>query len=107
MVFISFSCILTGVPYLIYGPGTHLLHMDSAGVYSNKTNYQLCLDEHETNCDDHDGSSTIWPAYIIIWMASFLNGIGYTAFYTLGYPYVDDNVSKKNAPLYFSKFSSG
>lgn len=31
--------------------------------------------------------------YIIIWLGSFFNGMGYTAFYTLGFPYVDDNVS--------------
>lgn len=120
MVFISFSCWLTAVPYFVYGPGTHLMESPSSSVYassSHKTmysrpgsnltgeSYDLCGTSANKPCDAESKkmSSTIWPAYIIIWMASFLNGVGYTAFYTLGFPYVDDNVGKKNAPVYFSE----
>ena len=121
MVFISFSCWLTAVPYFVYGPGTHLLEattttntLSSSSSHSmynrpggNLTGdaYDLCGANLHNTCDAESKktSSTIWPAFIIIWMASFLNGVGYTAFYTLGFPYVDDNVGKKNAPVYFSE----
>lgn len=102
MVFISFSCWLTAVPYFIYGPGLHLVHGELSG-FKNGTNHQMCGAGNDEGCVAGKTSNTIWPAFVIIWMASFLNGVGYTAFYTLGYPYVDDNVSKKNAPLYFSE----
>lgn len=109
MVFISFSCWVTALPYFMYGPGTHLLgdaNLPAGSPFVHKNVSSLCGATEEIKCDaeSRSKSATIWPAYIIIWMASFLNGVGYTAFYTLGFPYVDDNVGKKNAPVYFSKF---
>lgn len=108
MVFISFSCWVTALPYFMYGPGTHLLgdtNLAAGSSFVHKNVSSLCGAADEIHCDaaSKSKSATIWPAYIIIWMASFLNGVGYTAFYTLGFPYVDDNVGKKNAPVYFSK----
>lgn len=98
MVFVSFSCWLTAVPYFIYGPG----HLQTV-----KREIELCgLRSDEICTDSNSQSTTVWPAYILIWLASFLNGIGYTAFYTLGFPYVDDNVPKHNAPIYFSVLSA-
>lgn len=104
MVFVSFSCWLTALPYFLYGPGVHLLHRESHGL-SNSTNakFDYCAAGSGKECENDD-SSTVWTAFMIIWVASFLNGVGYTAFSTLGFPYVDDNVSKKNAPLYFSRW---
>ena len=105
MVFISFSCWVTALPYFVYGPGTHLLSR-SVDEFANKNNASsLCGSTDEGHCDaaSKATSATVWPAYVMIWMASFLNGVGYTAFYTLGFPYVDDNVGKKNAPVYFSE----
>lgn len=104
MVFISFSCWVTALPYFVYGPGTHLLSQTS--VFASKNNVSsLCGSADQILCDaaSKATSATVWPAYVMIWMASFLNGVGYTAFYTLGFPYVDDNVGKKNAPVYFSE----
>lgn len=119
MVFISFSCWLTAVPYFVYGPGNLMVKEEShfsslhkstslyasGGKFSNSTTYDLCgaASSQECTVEATKKSSTIWPAFIMIWTASFLNGIGYTAFYTLGYPYVDDNVGKKNAPVYISE----
>lgn len=99
MMFVSASCWLTASPYLIYGPAGHLLHRD---VNGSSSKFDFCTAGSDDSCVGHSGS-TVWPAYVIIWLASFLNGIGFTAFYTLGYPYVDDNVSKTDAPIYISK----
>lgn len=103
MVFISFSCWVTALPYFFYGPGTHLLESHVGFTAKNVSNLCGAGDQFHCDAESKSKSATIWPAYVMIWMASFLNGVGYTAFYTLGYPYVDDNVGKKNAPIYFSE----
>lgn len=105
MIFISFSCFMTGIPYLIYGRNTlgeSLLGLNETRRPDETTQY--CKTTIGDKCTPGSSSdhSTVWPAFIIIFMASFLNGIGHCAFYTLGVPYIDDNVSKRNAPVYFS-----
>ncbi|OTF76755.1 hypothetical protein BLA29_014285, partial [Euroglyphus maynei] len=56
--------------------------------------------------DNGGGRSTVIAAVVILWIACLLNGIGYTAFYTIGLPYVDDNIKKKNSPIYLSTIST-
>ena len=116
MLFISFSCLMTGAPYAIYGKNS----LDSSGsshgrmsMYNLTSNITRVSDSSEycssTGDSQEDCSAkgiaahaTVWLAYCIIFMASFLNGIGYTVFYTLGLPYMDDNLDKRKSPLYFS-----
>jgi len=79
----------------------HLL--TNTKVVSNFTQYEVCLpDDNNINCGDGEDHSTVILAVVILWFASFANGMGYTAFYTIGLPYIDDNVQKKNSPLYIS-----
>ncbi|XP_054163348.1 solute carrier organic anion transporter family member 74D-like [Oppia nitens] len=47
-------------------------------------------------------SAAVLPAVIIFCLASCCNGIGFTAFYIIGIPFIDDNVNKKNSPIYIS-----
>ncbi|RWS29688.1 solute carrier organic anion transporter family member 5A1-like protein [Leptotrombidium deliense] len=98
MLIVSFSCYLTTLPYFIYGA----TDIHSKNKTSMKLGNEMCYSNegNEIACDESE--TTVWPAYITIWIASFLNGVGYTAFYTLSLPFVDDNVSKKNAPVYIS-----
>ena len=105
MVFVSFSCWLTALPYFVYGPATHLLTVSDPSIlggarYLTNRTIEMC-EKSGIPCDSNE-STTVWPAYITIWMASFLNGVGYTAFFTVAFPYVDDNVPKHDAPIYFS-----
>lgn len=106
MIFISFSCWMTGVPYLIYGRNTLGESLDRVMNETRRVDEttQYCKTTIGDQCRSGSSSdhSTVWPAFTIIFMASFLNGIGHCAFYTLGVPYIDDNVSKRNAPVYFS-----
>lgn len=106
MIMISVSCIITGFPYLFYGTN-HLGDIlydkfNRTSIKNDVTQYCKVSIGESCNKDSDSNYTTIWPAYIIIFMASFLNGIGNTVFYTLGIPYIDDNVSKKNAPIYLS-----
>ncbi|XP_054158014.1 solute carrier organic anion transporter family member 74D-like [Oppia nitens] len=100
---VAMACMLTTLPYFIYGPGLHLL--SNTNVMSNTTQHEVCsADNSEPECtaDGGGGHNTDLPAVIILWLSSFANGLGYTAFYTIGLPYIDDNVQKKNSPLYIS-----
>ena len=102
---VALSCIISSLPYFIYGPGLHLL--SNTNVVSNFTQYEVCSSNSssstplspECKTDDH---STVYLAVALLWFASFANGMGYTAFYTIGLPYIDDNVQKKNSPIYIS-----
>lgn len=51
-------------------------------------------------------ASRITPVVLAIFFTSLLGvGMGQTAVYTLGIPYIDDNVASRESPLYFGKFN--
>lgn len=112
MTFVGLSCIINSFPFFYYGP-SNLSNMLTSTLVSNKVDtsqHDLCgnsVGTQAVKCDmDNDVDGMIWPAYISIWMASFINGIGYSSFFTLGYPFVDDNVNKGNAPLFLAIVSA-
>jgi organic anion transporter 5A len=111
----AFSCFVFAAPYFIFG--STLLSLQDITTHGNST-HDLCKSSLMT---EECSQSTVWSAVIIFWMASFLNGmsdqsihnfifanvshikgIGCTAFYTIGIPYIDDNTSKKNSPIFLS-----
>ncbi|XP_022237016.1 solute carrier organic anion transporter family member 4A1-like, partial [Limulus polyphemus] len=99
MIIVVISCLVSALPYFIFGPALHLLSKTSDIV--NGTQHEFCdRVGNDTNCDTEHLSST-FPAVSIFFIGNFLNGFGSNAFYTLGTPYLDDNVKKKDSPLYF------
>jgi ABC-type transport system involved in multi-copper enzyme maturation permease subunit len=49
--------------------------------------------------------SKIITVVLAIFFVSLLGvGMGQTAVYTLGIPYIDDNVASRESPLYFGEF---
>lgn len=110
-VLVGLSSIVSGLPYLIYGPATHLLSAETLGIKSSSslnstTKYDLCsLSGKPETCQDADRHTFVVGAYALLWAGSFVNGLGNTAFWVVGVPYLDDNVEKKNSPVYFSKFT--
>ncbi|XP_055947690.1 solute carrier organic anion transporter family member 74D-like isoform X2 [Argiope bruennichi] len=104
MVMVSLSCFICTIPYFIYGPALHLL-VREIHVTGDK-NQEFCEGEEKIeNCDNTVSSSKV-PVATILFLANFLWGFGYTAYYTIGAPYLDDNVKKKNAPMYFSAMAA-
>ncbi|KAI1305992.1 Solute carrier organic anion transporter family member 3A1 [Halotydeus destructor] len=101
MVFMAISCWMTALPYLIYGPvkdwSGGATHSGTNGTKDGSSSYEFC-DAFSDQCDE-DSSVTVWPAVYILWIGSFINGVGYTSFYAVGWPYLDDNVSKQDAPI--------
>ncbi|OTF69716.1 solute carrier organic anion transporter family member 5A1-like, partial [Euroglyphus maynei] len=73
---------------------------------NNRNTYQMCSDNNaemnEMNCSDNHGHHTKWLAVVILFFGSFFRGIGFTCFFVIGFPYLDDNVGKKNSPMYMS-----
>lgn len=62
----------------------------------------MCAVEgHGMDCNGNQGA-TVWLAVFILFIGSFFRGIGFTCYFVIGFPYLDDNVSKKNSPLYMS-----
>ena len=107
-IVVIIGCFLAALPYFIYGPAFHMLttdHHSSSLVKSNKT-YEFCDSNQrpDSECLDVNGSNTVIPAVVILCLATCCNGIGFVAFYTIGFPFIDDNVKKKNSPLYISIF---
>ena len=66
----------------------------------NKLNY--CEGEYKT---EQMIQSKITTVVLAIFFVSLLGvGMGQTAVYTLGIPYIDDNVASRESPLYFGKW---
>ena len=103
-VIVAIGCFMGALPYFIYGPGVHLLGTHTMGLGNNR-DIKFCHQNHTTDgneCQGSDEYSTDMPAVVILFMASFCMGIGYVAFYTIGVPFIDDNVKRTNSPLYLS-----
>ncbi|PRD28204.1 UNVERIFIED_CONTAM: Slco4a1 [Trichonephila clavipes] len=101
MFLVVLGCFLSGLPYLMYGPGLQILSKPSDSLEINSKREYCTYGTKEKPCDDNESVST-HPAAVIMFLANFLNGFGYIAFYIIGTPYLDDNVKKTNSPLYFS-----
>lgn len=102
---VAISAIANVLPYYLYGPGIHLLDSTTKELSGNLSSVELCSATEEAEVCGEEGaksSSTVVVAVAIFWLSSFANGIGYTAFHTIGLPYLDDNISRKNSPIYLS-----
>ncbi|KAH7937628.1 hypothetical protein HPB49_013845 [Dermacentor silvarum] len=112
------GCFCSVLPYLIYGPGFinqggPMLGAKSPGAsHSSRAQLKFCtaaeqdLSEGTSNVTDETPAPTAIVAVCLLFLANFLNGIGGTAFYISGATYTDDNVKKKNSPVYFSLIMS-
>jgi hypothetical protein len=107
---IALSCFLLALPYFIYGPATHLLHDDSllsTTLSANETRYELCPANNNDGTDCLTGKySTNWVAVVILIFGSATRGVGFTAYFVVGLPYIDDFISKNSSPLYMSFLSA-
>ncbi|XP_035208493.1 solute carrier organic anion transporter family member 74D-like [Stegodyphus dumicola] len=88
------SCIVSCLPYFFFGSEVTLSH----NAFVKKI--QLCNENlgHE-NCNYAVESQNNF-AIIILFIANFLNGFASMTYYTFGIVYLDDNVKKKDSPLY-------
>lgn len=103
---------MSGTPYFFFGTSDILLSSTSSDSKSqflsalptsNGTSpkFEFCDGQYD-DCLNRPSSFNI-GAFMILAGASFLNGIGYTSFWTIGLPYLDDNTKKGNSPIYISR----
>ncbi|KAJ6218400.1 hypothetical protein RDWZM_009557 [Blomia tropicalis] len=89
----------------LIGIAENLLDDDSpilSRYLTNRTSYEMCSsDRTPIDCTDNRGA-TVWFAVFVLFMGSFFRGIGFTCYFVIGFPYLDDNVSKKSSPIYMS-----
>lgn len=99
------------MPYFVYGTSDKLLAsssfkspssfgslLNNSDIDSSK--FEFC-DGKSDDCSDNRNSFN-QGAFLILCIASFMNGVGYCSFFTIGLPYLDDNTKKKNSPIYIS-----
>ncbi|XP_064473123.1 solute carrier organic anion transporter family member 74D-like [Ornithodoros turicata] len=106
------GCYLCALPHVIYGPGTSRQiggqqGENQAGV-TPRIQKEYCLSEND-KVELKDESSTTPVAMVavsILFIANMLIGLGGSAFYIAGTTYTDDNVKKKDSPVYFSLIMS-
>lgn len=94
------------MPSVDFGSNTHWgnssiinEHVVTAANFPNLL--QTCEEELDT---DHRIQPSVTKIVLAIFFISLLGvGMGQTAVYTLGIPYIDDNVASKESPLYFGE----
>ena len=95
------------MPYAIYGPGTHLLSDQTLLSKANSTNFEMCSTADGTAFDCASGrGATVWTAVFFLILGSFARGLGYTCYFVIGFPYLDDNLPKSKSPIYISIMQS-
>ncbi|KAH8021918.1 hypothetical protein HPB51_018767 [Rhipicephalus microplus] len=114
------GCFCSVLPYLIYGPGfigrgeVASGAKPEASLRSSRAQLSFCKEAEQdvveavaaSTTRDETPAPTAIVAVCLLFLANFLNGIGGTAFYISGATYTDDNVKKKNSPVYFSLIMS-
>lgn len=128
MVLFAVSSFTCSLPHFIYGE--QLIHANDllfsgvgstvAGPYAGRSNAtvlppNVCrpIDANSSgltsHCDEdfylieHRIQSKVTTIVLAIFFISLLGvGMGQTAVYTLGIPYIDDNVASRESPLYFA-----
>ena len=76
MLMVGLSAFMTALPYFVYGPGLHLISSNVS--LSKDMRYDLCYDKLDANCGGGADQSTANFAVTLLWVACFVNGIGYT-----------------------------
>lgn len=80
---------------------------DGVSMFSGNSSAMMMGTKKERMCENMDSTNhtKITKIVLTIFFISLLFiGIGATAVYTLGIPYIDDNVANRDSPLYFGSY---
>lgn len=108
---LGFACLVTTLPFFIYGAASHNLssNVDSKESLLSTLNstpnahlYEFCPSESPDCSLPASTHNTIWPAVFLLGLGNFLRGIGFTTYYTLAMPFIDDSVPKSKSPFFIS-----
>lgn len=108
MMVVGCSSLAVALPYVIFGPATHLLAEDGERRQPvDFASLEFCGGgggdgaalKMSPDCTTQATESYL--PFIILFVASFLNGFGQSVLHVAGSSYIDDSVKKKSSPLYF------
>lgn len=101
MLSVVVSCGLCVLPHFVFGHGLPLSRLAPHGESALQPGGALCgqfsAAEDCLSNVNLEGDITIF----IMFIANLLNGFGSATFYVIGMSFMDDNVRKKNSPMYF------
>ncbi|XP_065078878.1 solute carrier organic anion transporter family member 74D-like [Ochlerotatus camptorhynchus] len=101
------SCFVNALPHFLFGPNVEDL-IQNAGNYTvgaSKMSDNLCkADRAAPDCSADLGN--LRPQ-LLLFLGSFLSGIGTSLYFTLGLTYLDDNVRKEKVPFLSSLSAFG
>ncbi|XP_077488077.1 solute carrier organic anion transporter family member 74D-like [Amblyomma americanum] len=98
------SCFISIVPYMVYGPGLHILTNTAHALGARRRSPDSLLCNSAAAGHRECAGSSLADSYTpfaLFFAANFLNGFGGSTFFIAGSSYMDDNIRKKNSPLYF------
>ncbi|UYV61532.1 hypothetical protein LAZ67_1005188 [Cordylochernes scorpioides] len=113
MVIFALASILCSTPHFLFGINT-----SSFPSSANRSNsFAMCqvpepglgnlslhghpISPYRVKCGSDEQMDENVLVLVIMFISLLLIGVGATAVYTLGIPYIDDNVATKESPLYF------
>ncbi|XP_077488076.1 solute carrier organic anion transporter family member 74D-like [Amblyomma americanum] len=102
---VGVSCFISIVPYMVYGPGLHILTNSAHALGARRKSPDSLLCNSAATGHHNCGGSSLTDNYLpfaLFFVANSLNGFGGSTFFIIGSSYMDDNIRKKNSPLYFS-----
>ncbi|XP_045589805.1 solute carrier organic anion transporter family member 74D isoform X2 [Procambarus clarkii] len=112
------SCFVAAIPHFVYGPGQDAIDIvetssgsvgdllaNVTGLAKKTKKTEVCFSggnpEDEESCDALHGQSYVGPV-VLLFISQFFVGIAISIFYSIGVTYLDDNINKKDYPIYYS-----
>ncbi|XP_058836202.1 solute carrier organic anion transporter family member 74D-like [Topomyia yanbarensis] len=101
------SCFVNALPHFFYGPNLDdlLQNVSNSTVGESKANDNLCnKNRPPPDCSTDIGNL---KPQMLLFLGSFLSGVGTSLYFTLGLTYLDDNVRKEKVPFLSSLSAFG
>ncbi|XP_047468876.1 solute carrier organic anion transporter family member 74D-like [Penaeus chinensis] len=115
VMFTAASCFSAALPHLMYGPGQDAIDLadattfdasalvNSSVISQPKKEEELCHKREVDTCKE-EGAAYLGPMFLMF-LAQFFVGIAISIFFTVGVTYLDDNISKKTYPIFYTLVS--
>lgn len=101
IVALVISCLMSALPFFLYGPGLALGVVDAAGDTLDTCQTADSMQPLQTSCEGR-GMPESYVVTAVLFAANCFYGSAYSVLFISGSTYVDDSVKKKNSPLHFA-----
>ncbi|XP_055535245.1 solute carrier organic anion transporter family member 74D-like [Wyeomyia smithii] len=99
------SCFVNALPHFFYGPKLEDLMQIVTNITDTSKNDNLCNElRPPPDCSSDIGNL---KPQMLLFLGSFLSGLGTSLYFTLGLTYLDDNVRKEKVPFLSSLSAFG